>query len=121
MNDPANLAAKLSQIQETWSPRVVGRFNGHDLRVSKLEGEYIWHAHPDSDEVFLVLTGELAIVLPDRTIQMRSGDVFVVPAGVQHKPVANGLVEVLVMNRSGEPTTGDTPPGERTIANPQPI
>lgn len=121
MKNPANLAAKLSQIQETWSPRVVGEFNGHDLRVSKLEGEYIWHAHPQSDEVFLVLTGSLAIELPERTVQMGPGDIFVVPAGVQHKPVADGLVEVLVLNRSGEPTTGDTPASERTVADPQPI
>jgi mannose-6-phosphate isomerase-like protein (cupin superfamily) len=105
--DSINLAAKLATFTEPWQPRVVGQFNGHDLMVAKLSGEFTWHKHDDTDDFFLVLQGQVTIQLRDREVKLSQGELFVVPKGVEHRPVAEGTAHVLLIERAGTPNTGD--------------
>ncbi|WP_376092381.1 cupin domain-containing protein [Roseomonas sp. CCTCC AB2023176] len=107
MPDPVNLAAKLATFGQRWSPRIVSRFNGHDVMVVKGEGEFVWHAHPDTDDFFLVLQGHLTIQLRDGEVRLGPGDLHVVPRGVEHRPVAHGEVHLLLIEPAGTPNTGD--------------
>ncbi len=102
-----NLADKLATFTEHWSPRVVARYNGEEVMVAKVSGEFIWHAHPDTDDFFLVLDGALDIELRDAVVTLGPGEIFVVPAGVEHRPVARGEAHILLIERAGEPNTGD--------------
>jgi mannose-6-phosphate isomerase-like protein (cupin superfamily) len=102
-----NLANKLSTFSEYWQPRVVGSFNGHDLMVVKVKGEFVWHKHDDSDDFFLVLVGYITIQLRDGAVQLGPGEVFVVPKGVEHRPVAEDEAHVLLIEPCGTPNTGD--------------
>jgi mannose-6-phosphate isomerase-like protein (cupin superfamily) len=103
-----NLAQKLTLFHEHWSPRTVGQFNGHDVMVVKVKGEFVWHRHHDTDDFFLVLTGRLTIRLRDRDdVTLGPGDLFVVPVGVEHQPVADEETELLLIEPSGTPNTGD--------------
>jgi mannose-6-phosphate isomerase-like protein (cupin superfamily) len=108
MHDKINLAEKLALFTDHWSPRTIGAFNGHDLMVVRVEGQFTWHAHPDTDDFFLVLDGQLDIELRDRTITLGPGELYVVPKGVEHRPVArHGEVKLLLIEPSGTPNTGD--------------
>lgn len=107
MTDAVNLSQKLSSFEERWSPRTVSQFNGHDVMVVKVEGEFTWHSHPDSDDFFLVLKGEIDIELRDRTVTLREGEMFVVPKGVEHRPVARREAHLLLIEPTGTPNTGD--------------
>ena len=102
-----NLEAKLSTFSEHWQPRTVGQFNGHDLMVAKVQGEFVWHQHDDTDDLFLVLQGQLTIELRDRSVSLGPGELFVVPRGVEHRPVAREEVHLLLIERAGTPNTGD--------------
>ena len=102
-----NLAEKLAGFTERWQPRTVAEFNGHDIMVVKAQGEFVWHKHDETDDLFLVLRGELTIELRDGSATLRAGDLFVVPKGVEHRPVAREEVHVLLIERSGTPNTGD--------------
>lgn len=102
-----NLAAKLATFAEHWQPRTVGEFNGHDLMVVKVKGEFTWHKHDDTDDFFLVLEGNLTIELRGRSVHLRAGELFVVPKGVEHRPVAKEEAHLLLIERSGTPNTGD--------------
>ena len=104
---PVNLAAKLAGFSEHWQPRTVAEFNGHDIMVAKVQGEFVWHKHDETDDLFLVLQGELTIELRDRSVTLRAGDLFVVPKGVEHRPVAKEEVHMLLIESSGTPNTGD--------------
>jgi mannose-6-phosphate isomerase-like protein (cupin superfamily) len=103
-----NLAEKLDTFSEYWQPRTVGRFNGHDLMVVKLKGEFVWHKHDDTDDFFLVLKGRITIQMRDRDVTLGPGEVFVVPKGVEHRPVAEDEAHVLLIEPEGTPNTGDT-------------
>lgn len=102
-----NLASKLDQFDEHWAPRIVGSFNGHDLMVVKVQGEFVWHSHPDTDDFFMVLKGVLHIDMPDETVTLHEGEVFVVPKGVQHRPSAEEEAHLLIIEPAGTPNTGD--------------
>ncbi|HWN06979.1 MAG TPA: cupin domain-containing protein [Steroidobacteraceae bacterium] len=102
-----NLAAKLATFSEHYRPRTVGTFNGHDLMVVKLKGPFTWHTHDDTDDLFLVLKGHLRIELRDRTVELDAGEIFVVPKGVEHRPVADEEVHLLLIEPTGTPNTGD--------------
>jgi mannose-6-phosphate isomerase-like protein (cupin superfamily) len=103
-----DLASKLTQFNEYWAPRTVTQFNGHDVMVAKMQGEYSWHSHPDTDDFFLVLHGRIYIDLPDGvTVQLDPGQLYVVPKGVEHRPRAPEEAHILLMEVSGTPNSGD--------------
>ena len=102
-----NLADKLAMFSGYWQPRVVGSFNGHDLMVVKVKGEFVWHKHEDTDDFFLVLAGHIIIQLQDGAVRVGPGEVIVVPKGVEHRPVAEDEAHVLLIEPCGTPNTGD--------------
>ncbi len=107
MADAINLAEKLSGFSERWSPRTVAQLNDYDVMVVKVQGEFVWHKHDETDDFFLVLKGELNIQMRDRTVTLRPGELFVVPKGVEHRPVAREEVHLLLIEPAGTPNTGD--------------
>lgn len=105
---PVDLKAKLATFEGHWQPRTVGEFNGHDLMVAKVFGDYHWHTHPDTDDFFLVLSGRLWMDLPnDETVEIAPGQVFVVPRGVPHRPRALEETTILLIEPTGTPNSGD--------------
>lgn len=103
-----NLNEKLSQFSDYWSPKTVTQFNDCDIMVVKVKDEFVWHKHDDTDDFFLVLKGRLTIQLRDRDIHLEAGELFVVPRGVEHRPVAEEEeAHVLVIEPTGTPNTGD--------------
>ncbi len=102
-----NLAEKLATFSEHYRPRTIGTFNGHDLMVVKLKGPFVWHQHDETDDFFLVLKGHLRIELRDRHVELGPGELFVVPKGVEHCPVADEEVHLLLIEPTGTPNTGD--------------
>jgi mannose-6-phosphate isomerase-like protein (cupin superfamily) len=102
-----NLEAKLATFSEHWQPRTVAQFNGHDVMVVKAKGEFVWHKHDDTDDFFLVLKGRLTIELRDRKVTLNAGEMFVVPKGQEHRPVATEEVHLLLIEPSGTPNTGN--------------
>ena len=107
MHDKVNLAEKLAAVPEPFSPKIVGRMNELKLEVVKVRGEFVWHAHPDTDDFFLVLSGRLTIQLRDRDIELGPGELYVVPRGVEHCPRADEEAHVLLIEPVGTPNTGD--------------
>ena len=107
MKAPANLAEKLAAFADRFSPRTIATYNNNDIMVAKLEGPFHWHKHEDTDDFFLVLKGTLDIELRDRAVTLNPGEVFVVPKGVEHRPVARGEVHILLIEPTGTPNTGD--------------
>ncbi len=107
MNDKINLAAKLAAFSEHYQPRTVAQFNNNDIMVVKLKGPFQWHKHDETDDFFLVLRGSLDIELRDRTVTLGPGELFVVPKGVEHRPVAREEVHLLLIEPTGTPNTGD--------------
>ena len=105
--DKINLAEKLATFTEHWQPRVVGRFNGHDLLVVKVKGEFNWHKHDGTDDFFLVLKGKVTIQLRDRNVTLGPGELFVVPQGMEHCPIAEEEAHLLLIESAGTPNTGD--------------
>ena len=107
MGDAINLAEKLAAFGDYFSPRTLTTYNGHDVMVAKLKGEFIWHKHDNTDDFFLVLKGVLDIELRDRTVTLRPGEIFIVAKGVEHRPVAREEVHILLIEPTGTPNTGD--------------
>lgn len=102
-----NLAEKLRTFDTYWQPRVVGQFNAHDLLVVKVKGEFVWHSHADTDDFFLVLQGRITIRMRDGDVTLGPGELFVVPRGVEHCPVAEEEAHLLLIEAAGTPNTGD--------------
>ena len=113
-----NLADKLSLFTEHWSPRVVAELNDYQFKLVKLQGEFVWHGHVDTDEAFLVLDGEMEIGFRDRTVTLRQGELFVVPKGVEHITRAARECSALIIEPRGVVNTGDTG-GRLTAKNDQ--
>jgi mannose-6-phosphate isomerase-like protein (cupin superfamily) len=110
-----NLLEKLSLIEEQWSPRIIAQMNDYHFKLAKIEGEFIWHSHPETDEVFIVLKGNLRIDFRDFHTELSEGEMCVVPRGVEHKPVALEVCQIMLIEPAGTLNTGDAG-GERTIA-----
>ena len=102
-----NLADKLSTFTGYYQPRTVGQFNGHDLMVVKVKGDFVWHSHADTDDFFLVLKGRLTIRMREGDVTLGPGEVFVVPKGVEHCPTAEEEAHLLLIEPSGTPNTGN--------------
>jgi mannose-6-phosphate isomerase-like protein (cupin superfamily) len=116
MKDKVSLGQKLASFSDHWAPRIVARYNDNEVRLVKVEGEFIWHTHGESDELFLVIEGALDIELRDRTIELRQGDLFVVPRGVEHRPVARkGEAKLLLIDPKDMPNTGDEATATRAV------
>lgn len=108
MKEPIDLHTKLSTFEGHWQPRTVCEYNGHDVMVVKVQGEFKWHVHPDTDDFFLVLKGNLNIDLPEgRTVRLAPGQMFVVPRGVAHRPHAEEETHLLLIEPTGTPNSGD--------------
>ena len=109
-----DLAEKLAGFDDRWSPRIVAELNGQHVKLVKLEGAFVWHSHAEEDELFLVLAGRLTIELRDGAVVLGPGQMVVVPRGVEHRPVADGEVHVLLFEPAGTLNTGNVR-NERTI------
>ena len=107
MPEPVRLAEKLDKFSEHWSPKIVSAFNGHDVMVVKVKGEFVWHSHPDTDDFFLVLKGKITIQTREGDVHLGPGDLYVVPKGVEHRPVAEDEAHLLLIEPRGTPNTGD--------------
>src|SRR4051812_43707330 len=107
MKDKINLAEKLALLDAPFQPGIVGYLNDFKLAVVKVQGEFVWHAHDDTEDFFLVLAGRLTIQLRDRDVELGPGELFVVPRGVEHRPKADEETHVLLIEPSGTPNTGD--------------
>lgn len=112
-----NLAQKLSLFTEQWQPKVVAEMNDYQFKVVRLQGDFVWHSHDDTDEAFLVLEGQLRIDFRDGAVEIGPGELYVVPKGVEHKPYAAAEVKVLLLEPYGVVNTGDSAPGARTAPN----
>ena len=106
---PVILAEKFATFSDHWNPRIVASYNGNEVRIAKVEGEFTWHSHADTDELFLVVSGDFAIEFRDGLRRLGPGEMVVVPRGVEHRPVANGECQILMLDREGEPNTGASP------------
>jgi mannose-6-phosphate isomerase-like protein (cupin superfamily) len=111
-----NLHKKLARFTDHWSPRVIAELNDYQLKLVKIEGEFVWHKHDDTDEAFLCLDGEMVIMLRDDQVKLKAGELFVVPRGVEHKPVAKHQCSILLIEPRGVINTGDAT-NERTAEN----
>jgi len=107
MPTSVHLAEKLSTFSDYWSPRIVAQFNGHDVMVVKVKGEFVWHSHAETDDFFLVLKGKLVVQLREGDVTLGPGELYVVPKGVEHRPVAVEEAHLLVIEPVGTPNTGD--------------
>lgn len=105
--EPINLADKFGKFSERWSPRVVAQMNDYHFKLARIEGEFVWHSHAETDEVFFVVEGEMAIEFRDGRVELRAGEMFVVPRGVEHRPAAPRECKLLLVEPAGTRNTGD--------------
>lgn len=108
-----DLTAKLGLFSDPWQPRIVAQLNDYHLKLAKIEGEFVWHSHPETDEMFLVIEGEMNIEFRDGTLSLSSGQMCVVPRGVEHRPTSDRECHILLIEPAGTSNTGDAP-GDRT-------
>ena len=113
---PINFQEKLNRFSEHWSPKIIAQMNDYHFKMVKIQGEFIWHDHPDTDEVFIVLQGQLEIQFRDGNVVLNEGEMFVVPKGLEHKPVAKQECHIVLVEPAGTVNTGDIV-NERTAAN----
>jgi mannose-6-phosphate isomerase-like protein (cupin superfamily) len=108
MGDKAiNLSEKFSTFTEQWSPKIVAKLNDYDILIAKVEGEFNWHNHPDTDEMFMVIEGEITIEMKDGNVTLKPGELYVVPKGKEHRPVAKAEAKIMLFEPAGVPNTGD--------------
>jgi mannose-6-phosphate isomerase-like protein (cupin superfamily) len=114
MREKVNLSEKFAAFSDHWVPRTVAELNDYDVRLAKVKGAFVWHSHPETDELFYVLRGRLRIELRDGSVDLGPGELYVVPKGVEHRPVAEEEVQVMLVEPSATVNTG-TAGGERTV------
>ena len=112
-----NLQEKLTKFSEHWSPKIIAQMNNYHFKLAKVQGEFVWHDHPDTDEVFVVVHGELDILFRDGKVSLSEGEMFVVPKGVEHKPVAEQECHILLIEPAGLVNTGNAKDSELTAPN----
>jgi mannose-6-phosphate isomerase-like protein (cupin superfamily) len=106
-HEPIDFASKLARFSDHWAPRVIAGMNDYQFKLAKIRGEFVWHRHADTDEAFIVLEGEMIIEFRDGRVSLKAGQMFVVPRGVEHKPVASGECCILLVEPRGVVNTGD--------------
>lgn len=116
MQNKVNLADKFFKFDELWRPKVVAEMNDVQFKLVKIQGEFTWHQHDDTDEVFLVVEGTMQIDFRDQTVELNQGELFVVPKGVEHKPFAESICKIMIIEPKGVVNTGDSE-GELTAQN----
>jgi mannose-6-phosphate isomerase-like protein (cupin superfamily) len=114
MNTPIDLSAALEGIDALWRPLTVATLNDYDIRLARIQGEFAWHTHPETDEVFLVIDGKLTLQLRDGDVELSPGQLYVVPKGVEHCPRADAECHIMMVEPSATVNTGDLPPSELT-------
>ena len=114
MKDKINLNEKYSKFTKYWSPRIIAEMNDYQFKIAKIKGEFVWHDHKETDETFIIIEGEMTMKLRDRNIKLSKGEMFIVPKGVEHKPCADNVCKILVIEPRGVVNTGDAG-GELTI------
>ena len=108
---------KFAKFSDQWSPRVIGQLNDMHVKIAKIEGEFVWHSHADTDELFIINKGSMVMHLRDRQVPLKAGDMFIVPKGVEHKPVAEAECEIVMIEPAGTVNTCDAG-GELTVEEP---
>ncbi|MDA7603402.1 MAG: cupin domain-containing protein [Candidatus Thalassarchaeaceae archaeon] len=111
-----NLKEKFSKFSDHWSPKVIAEMNDYQFKLVKIQGEFVWHNHDDTDETFIVIEGEMKIEFENETLQLNEGDMFVVPKGVEHKPWAGNECKVMIIEPRGVLNTGNSE-GDLTASN----
>lgn len=112
-----NFEEKFTKFDEHWSPRIIAQMNDYHFKLVKIQGDFVWHKHDETDEVFIVLDGEMRIAFRDNNIDLNTGEMVVVPKGVEHKPIADNECKLLVIEPAGTVNTGDVG-GEMTVQAP---
>ena len=118
--DKISLQDKFAQFTEQWSPKIIGEINDSMVKIAKLQGEFLWHAHDNEDEMFYVFKGELTVKLRDRDIRLREGECVIIKKGVEHMPVAENEAWVMMIEPKGTLNTGNAQ-SDRTVAKPERI
>lgn len=111
-----NISKKLEQITEHWTPKIIEQMNDYHLKLAKIKGDFTWHQHEETDEVFYVVDGEMRIDFKDKSIEMKTGELFVVPRGVEHKPFAKDECKIMLIEPAGTVNTGEVT-NEQTASN----
>ena len=112
-----NLQEKLSKFSEHWSPKIIAQLNDYHFKLAKIQGEFTWHDHPETDEVFFVVKDSLDILFRDGKVTLHEGEMFVVPKGVEHKPVAEQECHILLVEPAGTVNTGNVQDADHTAPN----
>jgi len=111
-----NFQEKFTKITEQWTPRVIAQMNDNQFKIARIQGEFVWHKHEETDEVFIIIEGTMNLELRDRTVNLQEGEMYVVPKGVEHKPVAENECKILMIETQGTTNTGNVG-GDRTQEN----
>jgi mannose-6-phosphate isomerase-like protein (cupin superfamily) len=104
---PINIKGKLSKFSDHWSPKIIAQMNDYHFKLVKFQGDFVWHSHADTDEVFIALDGEMSIEFRDGKVELKAGELFVVPKGVEHKPYAEKECKIMLVEPVGTSNTGD--------------
>ena len=102
-----NLKEKLSMFSEHWSPKIVAEMNDYHIKLVKIKGDFVWHNHEDTDEVFIVIEGKMKIEFEEKIVELNEGEMYVVPKGVNHKPFAESECKIMIIEPSGVVNTGN--------------
>lgn len=106
-SDKVNIEKKFLKFSKFWSPRVIAEMNDYQFKIAKIQGEFIWHKHDDTDEVFIVIEGTMKIKLREKVIKLNQGELYVVPKGIEHKPIARKTCKIMIIEPKGVKNTGD--------------
>lgn len=115
-DQPINFQEKLAKFSQYWTPKLLEKFDDYYIKAAKMKGEFVWHSHAENDELFIVLSGNLKILFRDREVLIKSGECFVVPKGIEHKPIADQEVCCILIEKTGTLNTGDQG-SERTVSD----
>jgi mannose-6-phosphate isomerase-like protein (cupin superfamily) len=110
-----NFEEKFTKFTAHWSPKIIAQMNDYHFKLAKIQGEFVWHTHDETDEVFIVIDGEMRIAFSDGSVHLKKGEMFVVPKGVEHKPIAADECSIMVIEPAGTVNTGDAG-GDMTVA-----